>query len=102
VLGDDREVDRVLRVPVERLHVGEVREQHDIAVAVRQTGVLRNHQGEHPVDVLPQPAQRLHARCPARRIRGVGPGEDHDMTDHALHPARGADVRTGDLAPRCG
>ena len=62
VLGDDREVHRVLGVPVERLDVGEVGDQHGVGVAVRRARRPRRRPG------------RSSRRRPARSRRSACDG----------------------------
>ena len=87
MLGDDRQVHRVLRVPVERLFIREVRDQHGVAVPVHEAGVLCDDQGFHAADVLAEAPQRLDRAGPLLLVGVGGPGEDHDMSDHVPHPA---------------
>src|SRR5829696_2869039 len=87
VLGEHREVGRVLRVAGERVGVGEVRDEHGVGIAVDQPRVLGDHERGHAADVLPQPAKRLDRGPPPALVGRLGPGEDNDVTDHERHPA---------------
>ena len=77
------------RVAAEGLDVGEVGDQHRVGVARRSARrPPRRSATVIPPTSCAQPAQRLQrARPRASASASLGPGEDHDVTDHGRQPA---------------
>ena len=67
-------------------------------IALAQPGVGADRERRHPAHLLGQPAEGGQGLFPALLVGVVGPGEEHDVAQHARHPVR-PDHDGADRAP---